>query len=91
MFTVKSIYSHIIRDGQGPYMKHIWKSKIPSKIKVLCGFCDWNGDTSCCFCDHMECVEHLFFKCLISRVIWDVVAKCLNSSNIPGDIKQCWR
>jgi hypothetical protein len=24
-------------------------------------------------------------------VIWDVVEKCLNSSNIPGDIKQCWR
>jgi hypothetical protein len=42
MFTVKSIYSHIIRDGQGPYMKHIWKSKIPSKIKVFMWFLENN-------------------------------------------------
>jgi hypothetical protein len=29
MFTVKSIYSHIVRNDLGPYMKHIWNSKIP--------------------------------------------------------------
>jgi hypothetical protein len=76
MFTVKSIYSHIVRNDLGPYMKHIWKSKIPpNKIKVFMWFLEsnvlltkdnnlirknWNGDASCCFCEHVESVDHPF-------------------------------
>jgi hypothetical protein len=31
----------------------------------------------------------VLLNCSISRVILGVVAYCLNSDNIPGNIKQC--
>jgi hypothetical protein len=34
-FAVKSMYKNISNVNQGPYRKHIWKSKIPPKIKVF--------------------------------------------------------
>jgi hypothetical protein len=42
MFTVKSIYSHMIRNDLSPFLKHIWKSKIPPKIKIFMWFLESN-------------------------------------------------
>jgi hypothetical protein len=30
----------------------------------------WVGDTSCRFCEMEETINHLFFDCLVARVIW---------------------
>jgi hypothetical protein len=33
-FTVKSVYKHLCRNGLDRSFKHLWKSKIPLKIKI---------------------------------------------------------
>jgi hypothetical protein len=33
-FTVKSVYKHVCRNGMDRSFRHLWKSKIPLKIKV---------------------------------------------------------
>lgn len=96
MFSIKSMYSQLIKTNLGPHLKHIWKSKIPPKIKIIIWFLEnnvlltkdnlisrrWIGDASCCFCDQEEYVDHHFFKCSISRVIWGIVAFCVNTDSI---------
>lgn len=75
MFSIKSMYSQLIKTDLSPHLKHIWKSKIPPKIKIFMWFLEnnvllikdnliskrWIGDASCCFCDQEEYVDHQFF------------------------------
>lgn len=35
-------------------------------------------DTSCVFCSEAESIKHLFFDCIVSRQIWEVVADVLH-------------
>lgn len=102
MFSIKSMYSQLIKTDLSPHLKHIWKSKIPPKIKIFMWFLEnnvllikdnliskrWIGDASCCFCDQEEYVDHhFFFKCSISRVTWGIVTFCVNTNSIPSNIK----
>jgi hypothetical protein len=63
-------------NGHTKYLKkYIWKMKVPLKIKIFMWFFhrkviltkdnllkrNWNGNTSCCFCDKEETIQHLFF------------------------------
>lgn len=32
----------------------------------------------------------MFFQCPVAKIIWSVIAKCLNASNIPTNFQQCW-
>lgn len=71
---IKSMYSQLIKTDLGPHLKHIWKSKIPPKIKIIMWFLEnnvllikdnfisrrWIGDAYC-FCDQEEYVDHHFF------------------------------
>jgi hypothetical protein len=94
-FSVKSLYDNITSITYGPYLKHIWKGKIPPKIKIFMWLLEnnvlltkenmvrrnWNGNTSCGFCDEFESTTHLFFNCHISAgfglsIIW-VMSKIL--------------
>jgi hypothetical protein len=73
-FSVKSLYDNITCSTYGPYLKHIWKGKIPPKIKVFMWLLEnnvlltkenmvrrnWNGNSSCGFCDEFESTSHLF-------------------------------
>jgi hypothetical protein len=34
-FTTKSVYNHLTSDEKGNNYKHIWKSRIPYKIKIF--------------------------------------------------------
>lgn len=34
----------------------------------------WIGDTTCCFCDQPETVDHLFFTCHYISTIWSWIA-----------------
>jgi hypothetical protein len=65
-------------------MNHIWKGKIPPKIKIFMWFLEnnvlltkenlvsrnWTGDISCGFCSKFESTNHLFFTCHTARSVW---------------------
>ena len=75
-YTVKTLYTHIANHNHksGTHMKHVWKDKIPPKIKMFMLFIEnkvlltkdnmarrgWIGDLSCCFCYQHESIDHLF-------------------------------
>jgi hypothetical protein len=76
------MYAHIDQCIFGPNMKHIWKGKIPPKIKMFM-WClengipltkdnlkkiNWMGDYNCCFCNQIGTIDHLFFGCSIAKV-----------------------
>jgi hypothetical protein len=85
-------------------MNHIWKGKIPPKIKIFMWFLEnnvlltkenlvsrnWTGDISCGFCSKFESTNHLFFTCHTARLVWGCVDKCINSNNVPKNLEQCW-
>ena len=61
--------------------------KVPLKIKIFMWFLhrqviltkdnlakrNWNGSQRCCFCDHDEIIQHLFFECQLAKNIWRIV------------------
>ena len=42
IFTVKPLYIHMENRIYGPYMKHIWKGRVPPKIKMFMWFLENN-------------------------------------------------
>ena len=87
IFTTKSVYNHLTLDETGLNFKHIWKSKIPYKIKIFLWLLKnnailikdnllkrkWLGDPHCYFCHEVENIGHLFFRCPIAKTIWGIV------------------
>jgi hypothetical protein len=78
IYSVKSMYNHLCRHGADRSFKHLWKSKIPLKIKIWLWLIwhdaiatkdnllkrNWNGSASCQFCHHDESISHLFLSVL---------------------------
>jgi hypothetical protein len=74
-FTIKSVYNHLCGAGLDRTFKHLWKSKIPLKIKIWLWMIwhnaiatkdnllkrNWQGGASCQFCNDVESIHHLFF------------------------------
>ena len=98
-FTTKSVYNRLSSGSESNRFNHIWKSKIPYKIKIFTWLLEkgavltkdnmirrrWAGDPSCKFCDQPETINHLFFQCLVAKCIWALIGKCLGA-NIPREI-----
>lgn len=75
-FSTKSMYNHLTSDESGPKFSHIWKAKIPYKIKISCWLAEknailtkenlvkrnWVDNPTCCFCEDLESTVHLFFS-----------------------------
>jgi hypothetical protein len=92
-YTSKSMYDLLTKDDVRNSYKHIWKAKIPYKIKMFTYLIEnnaiptkdnmkkrkWEGDPRCVFCDQMESTKHLFFNALLPGVFGDCV---------PGDPEQ---
>jgi len=101
-FTSKSMYDHLSLDESGSNFKHLWKAKLPYKIKIFLWLLEkgviltkdnlikrkWVGDPSCYFCSDNENINHLFFCCPVAKVIWGIIAMSLGANNIPTDIDQ---
>jgi hypothetical protein len=34
---------------------------------------NWHGNTTCCFCDNDESIQHLFFECPLAKIVWRLV------------------
>ncbi|WVZ90585.1 hypothetical protein U9M48_036872 [Paspalum notatum var. saurae] len=75
------MYEHLMNQIALPLHKHLWKLKLPLKIKIFLWFLfkgviltkdnfikrRWSGDGRCCFCDSNESIQHLFFDCHVAR------------------------
>jgi hypothetical protein len=101
-FTVKSVYKQICRNGIDRSFKHLWKSKIPLKIKIWLWLIwhnaiatkdnllkrNWNGDPLCEFCSTHESILHLFFSCPAAQYIWSLVGMTVGAPTRPGSFAQ---
>ena len=84
VFTVKSFYMDLIDFGPIPRSIHIWKVKVPLRIKFFMRFVHkqmipikdnlpkrrWVSSTWCCFYDHDETIQHLFIDCSRAKLLW---------------------
>jgi hypothetical protein len=96
-FLVKSMYLDMLNDNIVFLRKYIWKMKVPLKIKIFMWFVyrneiltkdnlikrNWQGRTTCCFCDHEETVQHLFIVCPFAKIIWTIVHMAFNITRLP--------
>ena len=84
--------------------KGLWKLKIPLKIKIFLWYLkrsviltkdnlakwNWQGNQQCCLCHENEMIQHLFFDCRFTQMIWSTVysawglSKPRNISNMFG-------
>jgi len=84
------------------HFRHIWKAKIPYKIKIFVWLLEqnailtkdnmikrnWVGDPTCFFCSLPETRDHLFFECVVAKVVWGVIGRCLGANNTPRGLTQ---
>ena len=73
---MKSLYNALTKNDSGPTHSHIWKGKIPPKIKMFLWLIEnkailtkdnmlkrkWVGSPTCHFCNQNESINHLFFE-----------------------------
>jgi len=102
VFTTKSVYNHLSAEENTNAYKHIWKSKIPHKIKIFTWLLErgviltkdnlvkrkWDGNPSCMFCDQLETIDHLFFQCPVAKCVWAMIGQCIGANNTPRDCAQ---
>jgi exonuclease III len=87
LFSVRSMYLHLI-DTQPPFQhRKIWKMKTPLKIKIFLWFLqrgviltkdnlarkNWKGSQHCIFCNRNETIQHLFLDCPCAKMIWRII------------------
>jgi hypothetical protein len=92
LFTVKSMYLDLLDGNGGDAKKHIWKIKVPLKIRIFMWFLhkrviltkdnlkkrNWQGCSKCCFCDQDETIQHLFFACPFAKILWRIIYMTFN-------------
>ena len=80
-FTVKSFYLDLINSGLLPRSIHIWKVKVPLRIKIFLWFVHrqviltednllkrhWVGSSRSWYCDNNETIQHLFIDCPLAK------------------------
>jgi hypothetical protein len=101
-FSVKSVYKKLCSNGMDRSFKHLWKSKIPLKIKIWLWLIwhnaiatkdnllkrNWTGSPSCLFCFTHETILHLFFTCTAAKFLWSMVGTAVGAHNRPGSFAQ---
>jgi hypothetical protein len=103
-FTVKAMYDQLTVNDSGKAHTRIWKAKIPYKIKIFLWLTEneailtkdnmikrkWVGDPSCQFCEGLEDILHLLFRCFTTKCVWAIVAKSMGAQEIPTSAEQYW-
>jgi hypothetical protein len=101
-FTVKAMYDQLIVNDSGKSHTRIWKTKIPYKIKIFLWLIEneailikdnmikrkWVGDPSCQFCEGLEDISHLPFRCFTTKCVWAIVAKSMGAQETPTSVEQ---
>ena len=94
LFSVRSLYLHLI-DTPPPFLhRKLSKIKIPLKIKIFLWFLqrgviltkdnlarkNWKGSQKCIFCNMNETIQHLFVNCPFAKMIWRIIFYATNLS-----------
>lgn len=101
---MKTIYEHLFSGETDNPNKKLWKSKIPLKIKIFLWLIrqnailtkdnpikrNWVGDKRCYFCNEDENIEHLFFRCLVSKYIWSLISFTIKTPCWSSSFSQFW-
>jgi len=87
LFSVRSLYLHLI-DTKPPFVhRKLWKIKIPLKIKIFLWFLqrdvvltkdnlttkNWKGSQKCVWCNKNGTIQHLFIDCPFTKMIWRII------------------
>jgi hypothetical protein len=81
------MYIDYMDDHTKYLQKHLWKIKVPLKIRIFMWFLHrrvlltkdnlakrkWQGSQKYCFCDQKETVQHLFISCPLAKMVWHIV------------------
>jgi hypothetical protein len=98
------MYDQLTVNDSGKAHTRIWKAKIPYKIKIFLWLTEneailtkdnmikrkWVGDPSCQFCEGLEDILHLLFRCFTTKCVWAIVAKSMGAQEIPTSAEQYW-
>ena len=86
------MYMDLINSGPLSRSLHIWKIKVPLRIKIFMWFVHkgvvltkdnlikrrWIGRSTCCYCDQNETIRHLFLDCPLAKLLWRTVHIAFN-------------
>lgn len=100
IYTVKSYYRHMIETGLKCPHAFMWKTRMPPRVKVFMWLAlrnsiltrdnlhrrGWNGDRQCPFCMQAGSVDHLFLRCSIARLLWNIIQCAFGFSQIPDNL-----
>jgi hypothetical protein len=97
-FTTKSLYRLLTDRGVSSRVAgYIWRSKVPLKIKFFLWQIlnnklqvavnlvkrGWKGPSSCYLCGCLEDLDHIFFKCHLSKLVWAVIVEIFDLQSYP--------
>jgi hypothetical protein len=96
------VYKNLSSYGSDRSFKHLWKAKIPLKIKIWLWLIwhnaiatkntmfakGWTGNVRCQYCEQNETIHHLFFTCHAAKYVWSCVARSIGASSRPGNFSQ---
>src|SRR3989337_991643 len=82
----------LINSGPISRSLHIWKVKVPLRIKIFMWFVHkrviltkdnllkqrWVGSARCCFCDQDETIQCLFIDCPLAKLLWRTIHITVN-------------
>lgn len=102
IYFVKSLYENLAWGGKDRSFRHLWKAKIPLKIRVWLWLIwhnaiatkdnmtkrNWVGDTICRFCSDPETIHHLFFGCGGGKYTWGIVSMTIGAQTRPTNFSQ---
>lgn len=101
LYNTKSLYKTITHGGVTSRVgKHIWKCKIPSKIKIFLWQMHhgklpaatvlkrrgWKGDHQCSLCGAAETINHIFFQCPLGAFIWCCIRDAFGWEGFPSSL-----
>lgn len=97
-YTTRSMYRRLaFRGVTNRKMIKLWKSKLPYKLKVFMWLAiqdrlqtgvnlkkkEWKGSKKCCLCGEAGTMDHIFFHCHITRIIWACFKEALGWDRCP--------
>lgn len=100
VYSVKSLYRHLIEDGANFPHKCMWKTKMPSRIKFFVWLLlrnsiltkdnllkhGWVGDPGCPFCGRNESIDHLFLQCSMAKMLLNILKFAFSLFDIPDSL-----
>jgi hypothetical protein len=70
------IFINLLRASLRVDPEQVYRNEILTKDNLIKR--NWQGRTTCRFCDHEETVQHLFIVCPFAKIIWTIVHMTFN-------------